>query len=129
MRFRPLIDSDVPALREMHERSGFAYKFPDLTGPMMEAVVVVADEDNRPVAAAIAERLVQVSLLLKGDEHPAAKLHWLKILHTGLATELKKRGYTSVEAFLPPQIENSFGRRLMRTFGWCKNWNSFSRNF
>ena len=124
-----MIDSDEPALRQMHERTGFAYKFPDLKGPMTEAVVVVADENNEPVAAAIAERLVQVSLLLKEGGHPSAKLHFVKILHEGLATELSSRGYHEVNCFLPPEIERSFGRRLMRTFSWVRNWPSFARHF
>jgi hypothetical protein len=129
MRFRPLIDSDVPVLREMFERSGLKYTFPDLRGPKMEAVIVVADEEDKPVAAAAAERIVQAYLLMKEDEHPAAKLHYVKMLHEGLATELKNKGYTCLEAFLPPHMEKSFGRRLMRSFGWCRSWPCFSRNF
>jgi hypothetical protein len=129
MRFRPLIDSDVPVLREMFERSGFEYTLPDLRGPLMESVIVVADENDQPVAAAAAERIVQLFLFIKEDEHPAAKLHWIKMLHEGLATELRTKGYHSCDAFLPPQVEKSFGRRLMRNFGWVRNWNSFARHF
>jgi hypothetical protein len=124
-----MIESDIPVLRAMFERSGFDYTLPDFNGPLMEAVLVVADEADRPVAAAAAERIVQLFLFIKEDEHPAAKLHWIKMLHEGLATELKAKGYHSCDAFLPPQVEKSFGRRLMRNFGWVRNWSSFARHF
>jgi hypothetical protein len=129
MKMRNLVESDIPVLREMHRKGGLAYDFPDLRGSKTEAVVVVADENNEPVAAAVAERLIQVSLLLKEDEHPAAKLHWVKLLHEGLASELSSKGYHEANCFIPPQLEKSFGRRLMRTFQWVRNWPSFARHF
>jgi hypothetical protein len=129
MNIRPLEPSDIPTLRQMYEYSGFAYEFPDLRGPLMESVMVVVDEDDIPVAACAAERLVQLYLLMDDTQHPAAKMRFIKGLHEAMAKALRCKGYKSVEAFLPPQVERSFGRRLIRMFGWCRNWNSLSRSF
>jgi len=131
MTTRALRKSDIPALRKMFERSGFEYVFPDLTGPLMETVVVIADENDQPIAAAAGERIIQLYLWL--DEtalgHPAAKMRCIRELHEEMAGKLRKKGYNSAEAFLPPNVAESFGRRLIRSFGWRPNWASFSRSF
>jgi len=124
-----MVPSDIPSLRQMHELSGYAYTFPDLRGPLMESVLVAVDESDIPVAAIAAERIVQAYLLMDEGLHPAAKLRVIRGFHEQLATDLRTKGYTCLEAFLPPPIAETFGRRLMRTFGWVRNWPSFARNF
>jgi hypothetical protein len=125
MRTRPLKDSDVPVLRQMYEASGFGYQFPNFDSGMFEAVVVVADDNDQPIMAAAAERIVQLYLLRGEIAHPAAALHAIRLLHEALRPALKEKGYREAEAFLPPAIAKSFGRRLMRSFGWLKNWPSY----
>ncbi len=113
----------------MHELSGYAYEFPDLRGPLMESVLVAVDENDIPVAAIAAERILQAYLLMSDDLHPAAKMRVIRAFHQELAVELRAKHYKNLEAFLPPQIADSFGKRLMRSFGWRPNWISFSRSF
>jgi hypothetical protein len=127
MTIRPIQPSDIPTIRGMYELSGLKYTFPDLLGPKMESVMVI-ESDGVVVAACAAERITQLYLWME-DDHPAAKMHYVKVLHEAMATELKSKGYNSVEAYLPPELEKSFGRRLMRNFGWVKSWPCFSRNF
>lgn len=133
MRVRELRASDLPALRAMHERAGFAYEFPELA--MLEAAAVVVDENDQPLMAAAAERIVQLYLFVEPRTttscalHPAARLHAIRLLHRALAEALRARGYREANAFLPPGIERSFGRRLMRTFGWIRNWTSYAIHF
>ena len=129
MRIRQMVPSDIPSLRQMHELSGYAYTFPDLRGPLMESVLVAVDESDIPVAAIAAERIVQAYLLMDEGLHPAAKMRVIRLFHEQLAVELRAKHYKSLEAFLPPSIAESFGRRLMRSFGWVKAWPSFSRSF
>ncbi len=130
MTIRPLNpSSDIPSLRQMHELSGYAYEFPDLRGPLMESVLVAVDENDIPVAAIAAERILQAYLLMSDDLHPAAKMRVIRSFHEQLAIELRAKHYKNLEAFLPPQIAESFGRRLMKSFGWVKAWPSFSRSF
>jgi hypothetical protein len=129
MNIRPLQPSDIPTLRQMYEYSGFAYEFPDLRGPLMESVMVAVDENDVPVAAIAAERILQAYLLMDLGLHPATKLRIIRSFHEELAIQLRTRGYHSLEAFLPPPIAESFGRRLMRSFGWVKAWPSYCKTF
>ena len=129
MTIRPFRPSDIPSLRQMYELSGFGYEFPDLRGPLMESVMVVVDENDIPLAACAAERLVQLYLFMDDGQHPEANLRFIKGLHESMAKALSSKGYSSAEAFLPPQVERSFGRRLIRMFGWRPNWNSLARSF
>src|SRR5579859_3938883 len=129
MTIRPYKKSDELPLFAMFKRSGFAYEWPNLRGPRMECVLVAVDEQDRPIGAFAAERIVQSYLLLDDSLHPAAKLRMIRQFHEEGAIQLKARGYRSLEAFLPPPIAESFGRRLIRSFGWCRAWPSFSRSF
>lgn len=123
MRVRPLRQSDIPALNAMVANSEFPY--PDLNTDL-ESVQVVVDDEDAPIMAVAAERIVQL-YLYSGGITPARKLAAVRMLHAVTATELKKKGYNSCEAFLPPSIAAQFGRRLERTFGWVKNWQSWTR--
>ena len=129
MTIRELRREDIPVLEEMFRRSGFEYEFPDLTGPEFEAIRVVVDENDAPLMAVAAKRTVELYLFCGDFEHPAAKLHSIRMLHDSMKWALKQKGYTEVNAFLPPQVEKSFGRRLMRTFGWMRNWHSYCFRF
>ena len=128
MTIRPLEPSDIPTLRQMHELSGLKYQFPDLRSPHMESVMVI-ESDGVPVAACAAERICQLYLLMDDSEHPAAKMRYVRMLHEAMPKELSSRGYHEANCFIPPQLERSFGRRLMRTFNWVRNWPSFARSF
>ncbi len=126
---RPLQPSDIPSLRQMYELGGLPYTLPDLQGPLMESVLVVTDDNDAPVAACAAERIIQLYLLFDETLHPAAKMRYIKDLHTHLEVVLKSRGYQEANCFVPPKLEKSFGRRLMRSFNWVRNWPSFARSF
>lgn len=129
MRVRALLARDLPALRDSYERAGYGYEFPDLTGPLMESALVVEDDAGNLIGAAAAERIVQL-YLFRGEAGPAETLGAIRLLHCTMAEELRQKGYRSADAYLPPEIAHSFGRRLMRTFGWIRNlWPSFSIKF
>jgi hypothetical protein len=124
MRTRTLKNSDIPALRAMAEASGFPY--PDLSAERLEAVVVVVDDEDRPVMACAAERLVQLYLWCGEFQRPHAKLYALRLLHEAMAEDLRRKGYVSAEAFLPPSLAKRFARRLEKTLGWKPNWPSWT---
>ncbi len=126
---RAMKPADIPTLRQMYEFSGFAYDFPDLRGPNMECVLVAVDDNDVPIGAIAAERIVQAYLFLDEVMHPAAKMRIIRQFHEQLAIQLRAKNYHSLEAFLPPPIAESFGKRLMRSFGWVRAWPSFSRSF
>lgn len=125
MNIRLFSPFDIPALKAIYERQGFPYAFPDLN--KMEAVLVVTDENGEPVAAIAAEKLVQLYLLIDPSLHPATAQSTIRLFHKELSKILKIKGYNSVEAFLPPSISAKFGKRLEKSFGWVKNWQSWTR--
>ena len=109
----------------MDEAAGHGYQVPDFSNGMFEAVQVLVDEQDQPIMAAAAERIVQLYLLCGDFSHPAAKLAGIRMLHEAMRPELRDKGYRTADAFIPPEVEKSFGRRLIKTFGWCRNWASF----
>lgn len=129
MTIRPYRKEDSLALFAMFKRSKLEYSFPDLSGPLMESVLVITDEQDRPIAGVAAERICQLYLWMDESQHPAAKLRWIRELHEAMAKALKCKGYSEANCFVPPKLEKSFGRRLMKNFGWVSNWPSFARHF
>lgn len=126
MRVRPLQESDVPYLQAMAAATG--YEYPVLDSARIEALLVVADDDDRPVVACAAERIVQM-YLWAGNAAPAEKLHAIRLLHEAMAEQLRAKGYEDSNCFLPPGLVLKFGKRLERTFGWQKNWPSWFKRF
>jgi len=126
VRTRSLQESDIPLLRAMAENSGFPY--PDLSAARLEAVVVVVDDEDRPVMACAAERIVQLYLWSGEFQRPHAKLFALRLLHEAMAADLERKGYTSAEAFLPPTLAKRFARGLEKMFGWKPNWPSWTHS-
>ncbi len=127
MTVRPIHESDFPALKAMADACGYPY--PELNSACLEAIRVVVDDEDRPVMAAAAERLVQIYLWSGEFRRPIAKVHALRLLHEEMALCLKQKGYTGAEAFLPPTLARRFGKRLEKTFGWVRNWPSWTRHF
>lgn len=133
MTVRPLHESDIPALKRMAEASGYPYPQLSEKSGQLECVYVIANEDDQPVMACAAERICQLFLYVPTSKdsleaHPAAKLHALRLLHDAMAADLRAKGYTEANAFIPPSIAGKFGRRLMRSFGWVKNWPSWCKH-
>lgn len=122
MRVRALQESDIPELKAMER--GFPY--PDPAGDL-EAILVVVDDDDRPVMAAAAKRLVEAYFWCGEIDRPLVKVAAMRALEAEMYRILARKGYNSVEAFLPPEIARKFGRRLEKTFGWRKNWASWTR--
>ena len=105
---RPLEDSDIPEVRRLYADSDHQDGWPDF-GYMEDAQVVV--EDGKIVAVAAA-RMVPEMILILGKGHPAARLYWLKLLHGRMLEFLRERGLKRAIAFVPPQIEKAYARRL-----------------
>jgi hypothetical protein len=122
---RPLEPRDIPALKAMAEASGYPY--PNVDDPLVEAVLVVTDDEDRPVMAVAAKRLVELYLWCGKGMAPSESVAALRVLHEAMGEVLKAKGYHGVEAFLPPNVSGKFGRRLEKTFGWVRNWQSWTR--
>ena len=116
---------DIPALRELYREAGYDYIFPDLMAKEIEDVTVVIDENDKPLAAGIAKRTLELYLIMGRAGHPLVKLDRIRELHRAMTKTLKAKGFTEGNAFLPPEVAKSYGRHLAR-LGWIKNNPSFA---
>lgn len=129
LRVRELEPRDIPRIKELHALSGFDYELPDLLSNEFERVTVVVDENDVPQMWIAARRSIELFLGLDPQwRNPRWRLDALMLGHEDMRAELEWRGWKDVVAFLPPEVEKSFGRRLERLFYWAKGrWQHYSR--
>lgn len=129
MTVRALVASDVPILRESHARSGFAYEFPDLQGPLMASVMVVAGDDDEPLISLAAEEILQGYLFVCKPLPPFEQYAALKWLEREMTPVLRQKGFREINLFIPPDIYGWFSRLLKRRFGFVESWRSLGKHF
>ena len=124
MTVRPLKSSDIPILQAWAKASGFEYPEPNDTG--IVAFLVVTDEDDLPILAVPAKKLVEVYGYFNPRAGAELRLGAIQAIHGPMAEALKALGYDCAEVFMPPRIaRRGFGRFLVERFGWRKNWPSW----
>lgn len=126
MLIRPVESADAPRLRELFEQQGFEYDLPSLR----QMVAAQALEDQGTVVQAVLARPT-VELYFLVDEHwrnPAWRLDALRKIHESMRRDLHGKGFEDAHVFLPPQKARSFGKRLMKDFGWTEPlWTPLTR--
>ena len=134
MTVRQLNPSDIPILQEIAAASGCPY--PPFDDPHIEAFLVVADSEDRPIVAVAAKRLIELYGYFDPTCSPSLRMKAMGMLHEGMSETLRGKGYNSCECYLPPSIEVTFGGRLTRgirsprfLWRWAKNWQSFTIRF
>jgi hypothetical protein len=90
----------------------------------VELLLVVADDDDAPIAAFWAEQILGAGLCI-GQMPPLEAIHALRLLEAEAIPALRARGWRSIHAFVGPELEKAFGRRIIRTFGWVRCWTAF----
>jgi len=127
MNVRPYNDADLAALCAMHAAQGFGYDFPDLDNPLFLVREVLEDE-GRPRMAALLRLTAEAYLLADpADGTPRQRFAWLTSLHEAACSSAAQRGLADVQAFVPPRVARSFGRRLAR-LGWRHDpWTCYTR--
>lgn len=127
MQVRQFKDSDYQWVLELYRRQGFDYELPTMDA--FKLVQVVVDDEDQPVMVLAARPTVEMFLIVDSAwETPQWRLEAFKLVHEAMRAALEAEGITDVHAWLPPEIEKSFARRLMRRFGWKQQlWNCYSR--
>jgi hypothetical protein len=128
MKIREYNRCDIEALREMHARQSFDYKFPELENPLFVSKLVQENSRGEITMAALARLTCEIYLLADpAHANPDERLANIIALHRAAETDLLRRGLEDAHAWLPPKIARRFGRRLTQ-LGWIRddNWTPYS---
>ncbi len=123
---RPFHDKDKPYVHRMYAASGFGYQEPEWDEMILSAVVEV---DGSPTMAAFLRQTATVYMVMDSaiKMSKRGRLGQFLILNRELLMPAQKLGITEVEAFVPPSIDDSFGKVLLHV-GWQRNlWPCYSR--
>jgi hypothetical protein len=119
--------SDLEAVKELHAKSGLpSVCLPDLTNPLF-FVKVVAESNGKVVQAGFVKLIGEAYILVDHDAgEPGERLSTLEsVVCKGLSSASAK-GLSDVSAWLPPDLEKSFGPRL-KALGFIRSpWPNFS---
>lgn len=129
MIVRDYEERDALFISAWHEESRFNYKLPDFDSEYCAAKKVVTDLDI-PIAAAMARITVEIyGFCDQTYGTPGTRLVALKMLHAAVEKEMKAQNIRTACAWLPPELAKSFGRRLLKTFGWKRPlWPCFAKD-
>jgi len=124
---RDYTERDLEQLKDIHRRQGIDYPFPDLTCPLFDTKLVGVQ--NGIVTQGLLLRITCEAYLLLDPDKGTPMERWglFKSLHRAAAKRAWERGFDDVHAYLPPDIEKHFAKRLLR-LGWQKDrWQSYFR--
>lgn len=127
MRVREYSDEDFETIRKLHEQSGFDYRMPPLSSQEFFSRRVV--EDNSGFGMGAFMRLTAEAYLVCNPEWrtPAWRFEALRQLCHVCNDDARNRDVKEVGAFLPPQAEVKFGKRLIKMgWGMCReDWHYY----
>jgi hypothetical protein len=127
MRIREFRQSDILRLKKLHRESGVDCPFPKIKD--LFPMTVLVDEEDKVVMAVGCIPAVELYFFLDRNwETPGMKMEAFKYIHEYTRRDMLSRGIVEAHAFVPPHLEKSFGRRLIKKFGWVRSyWPCFSR--
>ena len=126
VKVRSLKSSDIPILQQYAERSGFEY--PEPNDVNIEKILVVADDEDKPILAVAGKRLIEVFGWFSPNAGAELRNEAIEAIMEPMAEALRLLGYGCAETFLHPKLERrGFGRILTERFGFYRNWPSFGR--
>lgn len=122
--FRP---EDLPQIRGLYDAKGFDYKLPKMEEFVENEVLV--DEDGTIILVLAAIPTADIYMFMNSEwETPGQRFEALKLMHEHMRRKLERRKIVQVHVWLPPVIAKSFGRRLMKYFGYARPlWACFAR--
>jgi hypothetical protein len=118
---------DLEALKRIHSRSGLPTScMPDLQSNLF-CVKLCAEKSGQVVQAGFIRLIGEAFVLVDHTcENPGERWKTLTDLTMRALAEAHIAGLESVSAWIPPEVEKSFGPRLM-DLGWIKSpWQSYT---
>lgn len=123
---RLLKSSDIPILQQYAEHSGFEY--PNLDDSSIEAILVVADDSDKPILTVAGKRLIELFAWINPEAGAELRIEAIQMIEKPMTEALKRLGYECAEMPIPPKLERrGFGRFLTKHLGCYRNWPSFGK--
>ena len=128
MRIREFRDTDIGDLLIYFKEQNLGYELPAMNSEDFPVRYVMADDDDVMRVAIFARRTVELYMVMDEKwDTPGTRLGAFTWLHESVEAKLKDLGYLDGNFWCPPK-KKSFGRRLMKRFGWSRNlWHNFQR--
>lgn len=129
MIIRVYTEKDYEEVKRLHALSRLAYTFPPSISDKDFFAARVVEDDKGIGMACFFRRTAESYLVVNRNwKSPAWRLEAIRKLHYECNAALKKESISDVVAFLPPEVCESFGKRL-EGLGWSKcreDWKAYS---
>ena len=125
--YRP---DDLSQIERLYQAQGFAFEMPDFSGDPLWHIKLVGEQDGKIVNAAFAHLTAEVYGFFdqKAGTPRERYRNFLALHEAGCEIAYRTGGLSDLHAWLPPQIEKSFGRRLMK-LGWKRPlWTCYAKD-
>lgn len=128
MHTRKMSAGDAPQIEQIFKAQGFDYELPRIESGNILAKRVLCDGGSVRMGVMARVTVELYGFVDPSWETPAVRLYALQTLHEEMRRELKEKGVEDGHFWCPPQLVKSFGRRMMRMFGWSRpQWPDFWR--
>lgn len=109
---REIKKDDAAKIEELHERSGFDYRLPNLDDPLF--VTKLAVEEGGHLVQAIALKLEAEVYLWVDPSWGTPEERWRRFVDLTYAAKLEayRKGLDALVCVVPPELERRFGKRL-----------------
>jgi len=128
MTTRPLEERDIPALKAIYNDLNYKFDdgFPDFLSDAYEAAEVVVDASDVPIMVVGAKKAVEMVMICSPNPHVLVRLKGIALLHERMRFILRNLGYKDANSFIPPEIEKTHGRTMVKRFGWIPSWKGYT---
>lgn len=129
MRIRDYQPEDWQAIKKLHENSGLPPAcLADVSDPLFVLRRVIESEGRIAMAAFV--RITSEPFLLVDHAIGKPEDRWalLWALTEDICRKAKERGIDQLTAWIPPDVEKSFGERLIALGFQPSKWKSYTRN-
>jgi hypothetical protein len=120
VKIRAYDDRDLKQVQQIHRAQNLGYDFPPINDPTF-FIRIVGEHEGKIVQAAFAHITAEIYFMLDPETGTPQERHlwFLSMQEVGRELASNPGGLDDLHAFLPPQMEKSFARRLM-VHGWKK---------